>query len=57
MSIINFRVNKNLENQDEERSIKFFKFLEIYDQEENYDDKNMNDRFFLTHVPELIFDP
>ncbi len=57
MSTINFRVTKNLENLEEERSIKFEKFLEIYEKEEFINENEINDKFFLTHVPELRFDP
>ena len=57
MSTINFRVTKNLENLEEERSIKFEKFLEIYEKEEFINENEINDKFFLTHVPEIRFDP
>jgi hypothetical protein len=57
LSTINFRVTKNLENLEEERSIKFEKFLEIYEKEEFINENEINDKFFLTHVPELRFDP
>jgi hypothetical protein len=46
-----------LENLEEERSIKFEKFLEIYEKEEFINENEINDKFFLTHVPEIRFDP